>query len=64
MSFTQETLCMSLHVRVLRFFDIQQAFFSSYMQKNKHSGTVLSKTIEKGNTTSIVSVPFLFLFSS
>ena len=40
MSFTQEILCMSLHVRVLCFFDIQQAFFSSYMQKNKHSGTV------------------------
>ena len=35
MSFTQEILCMSLHVRVLRFFDIQQAFFSSYMQKKQ-----------------------------
>ena len=61
MSFIQEILCISLHVRVLRFFDIHQAFFSSYMQNNKHSGTVLGKTIEKGNTT---SVPVLFLFSS
>ena len=39
-------------------------YYVIQLRKKKHSGIILGKTMEKGNITSIVSVLFLFLFSS